>query len=141
MHEDLLRLFVNEQSDSGDDDDELDTAAALLAREGVNVRKPSPTSTPAVDEHQINKSDLALKHLHLLKLAFQRLGAWPKQYAEYERLNAQIFRTFGGEEKWKGVQGTEKWDAKGYGQGKAESEKGGFEGLAEWGVGEEKVLL
>ncbi|KAF1911127.1 hypothetical protein BDU57DRAFT_462289 [Ampelomyces quisqualis] len=143
VHEDLLRSFVNEHSDSGDDDDELDTAAALLAREGVHVKKSLPNSPPtsALDEKKINKSDLALKHLHLLKFAFQRLGAWPKQYAEYERLNAQLFRTFGGEDKWKGMQGTEKWDAKGFGAGKAESQEGVFEGLEDWGFGEENVLL
>ncbi|OAK96279.1 hypothetical protein IQ06DRAFT_229985 [Phaeosphaeriaceae sp. SRC1lsM3a] len=140
VHEDILRLVVNEQG-SGDDDDELDTTAALLAREGVNVRKQQQ-QTQALDASQIDRSALALKHLRLLKLAYQRLGGWPKSYDEYERLNAQLFRVFGGEAKWKGVEGTEKWDAKTFGQGKAESNKEGvFEGLEDWGFGEERVLL
>ncbi|KAJ4371534.1 hypothetical protein N0V83_004753 [Neocucurbitaria cava] len=131
VHEDVLRLVVHEQGSGKDsDDDELDTAAALLAREGVSVKSSpnTPTTTSSMDSATIDRSATALKHLHLLKLAYQRLGGWPKPYDEYERLNAQIFRAFGAEEQWKGVAGTEKWDAKAFGGGKAESQDGGFRG-------------
>jgi tetratricopeptide (TPR) repeat protein len=143
VHEDVLRLVVHDQSSTAadDDDDELDTAAALLAREGVHVKRPDGQVSAAHDPAQIDKSALALKHLHLLKLAFQRLGAWPKAYDDYESLNAQLFRVFGAEPKWKGVEGTEKWDAKGFGAGKAESKEGVFEGLEDWSFGSDKVIL
>ncbi|EAU33781.1 conserved hypothetical protein [Aspergillus terreus NIH2624] len=58
-------------------------------------------------------------HLKLLKLSAERLGDWPKDYSEYERLNADLFREF--PEDLKGVEGVEKWDLKAFGGGKAES--------------------
>jgi hypothetical protein len=144
VHEDILRLVVHEHGslDGQDsDDDELDTTAALLAREGVNVKKTSTAPAPALDSANIDKSAIALKHFRLLKLAYQRLGAWPKPYDNYERLNAQLFRVFGGEAAWKGVEGTEKWDAKTYGGGKAESVEGSFTGVKEWVFGSDEVVL
>jgi hypothetical protein len=142
VHEDILRLVVNEQSDGHDDsDDEFDTTAALLAKEGVKVKRQDSHSSPALDTEAVDKSALALKHFNLLKLAYQRLGGWPKSYADYERLNAQVFRVFGAEQEWKGVQGTEKWDAKSFGSGKAESQEGVFHGLEDWSFGAEDVIL
>ncbi|KAH7383257.1 hypothetical protein BKA66DRAFT_417658 [Pyrenochaeta sp. MPI-SDFR-AT-0127] len=142
VHEDILRLVVHEHGSGEDsDDDELDTAAALLAREGVSV-KPSPnTPQSAPSSPSIDRSAIALKHLHLLKLAYQRLGGWPKPYDDYERLNAQIFRVFGAEAQWKGVEGTEKWDAKAFGSGKAETAEGGFGGVTDWGFGSDRLIL
>lgn len=35
------------------------------------------------------------QHLNLLKLAVERLGNWPKEYSEYERLCSELFSTFG----------------------------------------------
>lgn len=143
VHEDILRLVAHEHGAGEDsDDDDLDTTAQLLAREGVSIKRSPDTPSPAaVDTTSIDKSAIALKHLRLLKLAYQRLGGWPKPYEEYERLNAQLFRVFGAEAKWKGVEGTEKWDGKAFGGGKAESLEGGFEGVDNWGLGSEKVLL
>jgi hypothetical protein len=144
VHEDILRLVTNDQGgsvDDDDDDDELDTAAALLAREGVSVKKSSNQPAAAVEPAAVDKSAMALKHLHLLKMAYQRLGGWPKSYDNYERLNAQLFRVFGSDARWKGVEGTEKWDAKAFGAGKAESQDGVFNGLEDWSFGEEQVLL
>lgn len=148
VHEDVLRLLVQgsgvEAGEGEDSDDEFDDAAAtLLAREGVKVRGGGRGEEKGkVDDVEVDASALALRHLHLLKLAYQRLGGWPKPYAEYERLNAQLFRVFGGEAQWKGVEGTEKWDAKSFGGGKAESEDGVFtsEGR-EWAFGSESVIL
>lgn len=59
------------------------------------------------------------QHLALLKLAIERLGDWPKDYSEFERLNADIFREF--KEDLNGVEGVEKWLPKNFGAGKAES--------------------
>ena len=141
VHEDILRLIVHEHGSGDDSDDELDTTAYLLAKEGVNVKKQERQPTAALDAENIDRSAIALRHLQLLKLAYQRLGGWPKLYDEYERLNAQVFRTFGTEAKWKGVQGTEKWSAKEFGNGKAESQDGGFKGIQNWALGSDKVIL
>ncbi|KAK3309437.1 uncharacterized protein B0T15DRAFT_384179, partial [Chaetomium strumarium] len=46
-------------------------------------------------ELQEDVSPRVRQHLHLLKLAVQRLGAWSKNYAEYEQLNDDLFRTCG----------------------------------------------
>lgn len=141
VHEDILRLVVNDHGSGDDSDDELDTTAYLLAKEGVNVKKQEGQPTAALDANNIDKSTIALRHLQLLKLAYQRFGGWPKAYDEYESLNAQIFRTFGAEAKWKGVQGTEKWSAKEFGQGKAESQDGAFKGIDGWALGSDKIIL
>lgn len=141
VHEDILRLVVHEHGAGDDLDDELDTTAYLLAKEGINVKKQGDQPTQALDAENIDKSAIALRHLQLLKLAYQRLGGWPKSYEEYERLNAQVFRTFGGDAKWKGVQGTEKWSAKDFGNGKAESQDGTFMGIEDWALGSDKVIL
>lgn len=155
VHEDILRLTVHGAGgavaeDGEDSDDDLDTAAELLAREGVSVKSPTVhgreappqvQQTHATTNNAINNSAVALKHMHLLKLAYQRLGGWPKSYSEYERLNAQIFRTFGTEQQWKGVEGTEKWDAKSFGAGKAETKDGEFMGVKDWAFGTDKLIL
>ncbi|KAL6702907.1 hypothetical protein ACN47E_000808 [Coniothyrium glycines] len=146
VHEDVLRLMTRSTQDGSagqdDEDDELDAAAALLAKEGVDVKQlPNTPAGSAADASSIDRSAIALKHLHLLKLAYQRLGSWPKNYAEYEALNAQIFRSFGAEDKWKGVQGTEKWDAKAYGAGKSESQEGEFGGVKDWSFGTDDAIL
>lgn len=59
------------------------------------------------------------QHLHLLKLAVQRIGDWPKNYSEYERLSSDVFREFGSE--LKGIEGVEKWNLKAFGSGRAQS--------------------
>lgn len=142
VHEDILRLVVHEHGsgEDSDDDDEFDATAALLAREGVSV-KPAANAPSSAASAGIDRSAIALKHLHLLKLGYQRLGGWPKPYADYERLNAQVFRVFGAEPQWKGIEGTEKWDAKAFGSGKAESNEGGFGGVRDWGFGSDRLIL
>lgn len=143
MHEDILRLVVHEHGsgDGDDSDDEMDTAAYLLSQEGVSVSSQDGKQTDSSDEGSIDRSATALRHLRLLKLAYQRLGSWPKPYSEYEHLNAQIFREFGADPEWKGVQGTETWDAKGFGSGKAEFQDGAFVGIGDWKLGREDTLL
>lgn len=141
MPEDILRLMVHGESPSDDSGDEQDTTAHLLANEGVNVKTLQGNEEESLDEETLDKSAVARKNLHLLKLAYQRLGRWPKPYEEYERLNADIFRMFGGSADWKGTQGTDKWDAKGFGSGKAESEDGAFEGINDWALGSDRLTL
>jgi len=143
VHEDLLRLVMHEHGSGGgdDSDDEIDTAAYLLAKEGVSVSSHDVKQTDSQHEGTIDRSATALRHLHLLKLAYQRLGGWPKPYEEYEHLNAEIFREFGSDPKWKGVRGTETWDAKSFGSGKAESQEGAFVGIEDWGLGKDDALL
>jgi hypothetical protein len=119
----------------------MDTAAYLLALEGVSVKSQNGTQADSLGESSIDRPATALRHLHLLKLAYQRLGGWPKPYEEYEHLNAQLFRQFGADPKWKGVQGTETWDAKPFGSGKAESQGGAFVGIEDWGLGKDEELL
>ncbi|BCS19739.1 NACHT domain protein [Aspergillus puulaauensis] len=65
--------------------------------------------------------DQVRQHLKLFKLAIQRLGGWPKDYAEYERLNGDLFREY--PSALKGVDGIDKWELKGFGAGKAESKE------------------
>jgi hypothetical protein len=71
-------------------------------------------------------------HLHLLKLAFQRDGQWPKAYPVYEQLNADVFAQYGS--ALKGMEGVEKWSAKTYGNGKAEANEGAFIAPTQWDI-------
>jgi hypothetical protein len=129
VHEDLLRWFVNEQIGSEDDDgDDDDTAATFLAEYGSNGR--NGTKQHLSGEPSIDKTKLVKKHLRLLKLAFERLGSWPKPYVIYERLSADVFKAF----KLQGVDGVEKWIAKGFGGGKAESDEGSFTDVSDWEI-------
>ena len=134
-HEDVLRLLVQDEGDEDSDDD--DTAATLLAEHGASTNGSIDGRLAESLEQSaivVNKPALALRHLRLLKLAYQRLGSWPKSYKEYERLNASVFREFGGSEGWKGAEGVEKWNAKEFGNGKSESNDGVFTGVKEWGI-------
>ncbi|OCL11089.1 hypothetical protein AOQ84DRAFT_425240 [Glonium stellatum] len=136
VHEDTLRLLVSDGAnvDYDYDDDEDDSCSAILAEHGVSVngdhQQQDELEPLGEDGKPVDKAHLAATHLRLLKFAFQRFGGWPKAYGEYERLNADVFRMFGGE--MKGTEGVEKWQAKGFGAGKAESEEGAFTGLKSW---------
>jgi hypothetical protein len=133
--------MLHDDGSCDESDEEIDTAAYLLAKEGINVRSDDGTLTEELDEDSINKSSIALHHFHLLKLAYQRFGGWPKSHEEYERLNAQLFHTFGHDSNWNGVHGTEKWEARSFGSGKAESQEGVFTGIKDWAFGSDKVIL
>ncbi|KAF2261879.1 hypothetical protein CC78DRAFT_469263 [Lojkania enalia] len=134
VHEDILHWLVNnEQSVDNLEDDEFDTTTALLAEYGIGVNDSvDGKQNKDIEQPGINKSAWAIRHLYLLKLAYQRYGGWPKPVAEYERLNAELFRVFGGESEWKDAKGVETWDAKGFGAGKAEGKEGAFEGVDDW---------
>ena len=130
LEEDILRHLANEgNGQHGRGEVEEDTAAAILAEHGVSLNggNDKPSNGKPVDRSADVKT-----HLHLLKLAYQRFGQWPKQYAVYEQLNADVFRMYG--TALKGVEGVEKWQVKGFGAGKAESEEGTFATPKEWDI-------
>ncbi|PWY73042.1 NACHT domain protein [Aspergillus heteromorphus CBS 117.55] len=105
LHENALRVFIDPSSVSST---EMDGGSLSGAS--------SPASSPGEGEEE---GKCVRQHLHLLKLAVERLGDWPKEYAEYERLNADLFRTFG--QDLKGVDGVDKWNLKRFGSGRAEA--------------------
>ncbi|CAI6335559.1 unnamed protein product [Periconia digitata] len=132
-HEDILRFLT--QEDGEEDSEDEDTAATLLAENtGSTNGSVDGRFAESLDQSasHVNRPVLAIRHLQLLKLAFQRLGGWPKQLSEYERLNTNLSREFSGHEAWKGTQGVEKWSAREFGNGKAEKQEGVFEGVSEW---------
>lgn len=131
VHEDVLRWLIagtNDEAANEDEDDE-DTAAMILKEHGVMIDEDNDGRA---DEDDVDKGKLAKQHLRLLKLAFQRLGTWPKQYSAYESLNAAVFRVFGSQ--LGGMEGVEKWQAKGFGAGKAESNEDAFTGVRDWEI-------
>lgn len=67
---------------------------------------------------EINQAEAAaivVRHLELLKRAYQRLGGWDKDPQVYVDLYQQLAHVFGSEENWKNakIQGIEKWSPKG----------------------------
>jgi len=131
IHEDILRWLLHDptSADAEGDDDDDDTASTILAQHGKDVSSATglhAALTPA------QRAQLAQRHLHLLKMSFQRLGAWPKSYGFYEKLNADLFKTF--PDQLKSAEGVEKWNAKGFGAGKAESNEGVFTGSKTWEI-------
>ncbi|KAL4924165.1 uncharacterized protein BDV17DRAFT_295696 [Aspergillus undulatus] len=107
LHENALRALVD--------------PTAATTDEGSGSASPdaaSPASNPGDNSHGESSGKRARKHLHLLKLAVERLGSWPKEYSEYEQLNADLFKSFG--DDLRGVEGVEKWNLKQFGAGKAE---------------------
>jgi hypothetical protein len=109
VHENLLRIFVDPSL--AEFEGGLDSS---LSMDGSTYDLDLGDSTP---NGSISDAEQVRQHLQLLKLAVQRLGDWPKDFSEYERLNADLFLEFGDE--LKGVEGVEKWDLKKFGSGKA----------------------
>lgn len=135
VHEDLLRNLVYEGTAEDDDEDDFDSTEAILSRyggseNGSTVAGDMDQSGELAGSQSLDKGSFVKDHLRLMKLAHQRYGGWPKSYGEYERLNADLFRRFGGD--LKGVEGVEKWNTKAFGSGKAESSEGAFEGCKAW---------
>jgi hypothetical protein len=116
VHENLLRVFVD--PDFADFEDRMD---ASFSMDGSAVDLDLADSS---NGHSISEGEHVRQHLLLLKLAVQRLGDWPKDYAEYERLNADVFASF--REDLAGVEGVEKWNLKSFGSGKAASDEDTF---------------
>ena len=128
VHEEMLRLLVSSPGDGGmDDDEDLDSTGAILAEHGVSIGTPSVNVEA---NGNVDQGGMAEMHLRLLKLAYQRLGSWPRPYAEYERLIAQVLQAFSIDAK--NVQTPDKWQTKGFGSGKAESSDGAFDKAGGW---------
>ncbi|KAL4789684.1 hypothetical protein BDV19DRAFT_396748 [Aspergillus venezuelensis] len=112
LHENALRALI----------DPTDSFVAGSSSPGEVSTAISPGSTsPASPGEEPGESagKRARKYLHLLKLAVERLGNWPKDYSDYEKLNADLFKTFGND--LRGVEGVEKWNPKHFGSGRAEA--------------------
>lgn len=113
VHENLLRIFVDPSF--ADFEGGLESS---LSMDGSAYDLDLGDST-ANGSASISDGEHVRQHLQLLKLAVQRLGDWPKDFSEYERLNADLFLEFGND--LKGVDGVEKWNLKSFGSGKAAS--------------------
>ncbi|KAL5360588.1 hypothetical protein BJX96DRAFT_175444 [Aspergillus floccosus] len=105
LHENALRAFVDPSSV------EIDYAADS----GMESEEGSSTSTEALED----EGKHVRQHLHLLKHAVERLGGWPKDFSEYQRLSEDLFKAY--PDDLKGVDSVEKWNLKSFGSGRAES--------------------
>jgi hypothetical protein len=112
LHENILRAFT--ESAVG----HLE-GSSLGSSVNGSVNGDSSMFDLQYSETSESKAEHIRTHFKLLKLAVERLGGWPKDYTEYERLNADLFREF--QEELKSVEGVEKWNLKAFGSGKAES--------------------
>lgn len=112
VHENLLRVFIDPHF--ADFEGGLDSSMSLdgSAYDIDLADSSNGHSTVSEGEH-------VRQHLQLLKLSVQRLGDWPKDFAEYERLNAELFLEF--RDDLQGIEGVEKWNLKSFGSGKAAS--------------------
>lgn len=109
VHENLLRVFVDPTF--ADFEGGLENGMSIDGSAyDIDLGDHSNGSSISDGEH-------VRRHLQLLKLAVQRLGDWPKDFSEYERLNADIFFEF--KKELEGVEGVEKWNLKSFGSGKA----------------------
>lgn len=125
VHEETLHYFVDIDGDGvlGDDED-FDSTVAILAENGLTLSNGNGANGNGHVRSAAEEAAGAKKHLQLLKLAYQRLGAWPKSPSEYERLVKQVQHDFPAETK--DLQPIDKWQVKGFGNGKAESDEGVF---------------
>lgn len=107
LHENSLRALIDPSS------------ASIAGTDGSTSPSSSEPSSPGGENGAESSGKRAKKHLHLLKLAIERLGNWPKEYKEYEQLNSDLFTAFGND--LKGVEGVDKWNLKQFGSGRAEA--------------------
>ncbi|EXJ84870.1 hypothetical protein A1O3_05545 [Capronia epimyces CBS 606.96] len=133
VHENVLRSLTLDPLGLNEDDDvtvlSADPEPVDLSALGLNVDGHAGAVSPGV---------YARRHLILLKLALERFGVYPKGYAEYEQLNADLFHTF--PEELRGIEGVEKWDLKKFGNGRAASDEGVLDTqLKTWALTEQKV--
>lgn len=129
VHEETLRVAVGVERTPGEvvDDDDWDTTGDILREHGIIVGTESTNGSSAVDT--VAEKNVAKTHLRLLKLAVQRLGGWPGAHGEHEMLVHQVQNAF---PETKELQTPDKWQIKGFGQGKAESSEGTFVKVGEW---------
>jgi tetratricopeptide (TPR) repeat protein len=107
LHENALRVFIDPSS----------AASTEMDVEVISgMSSPSSASSPGENAEE---GKHVRQHLRMLKLAVERLGDWPKEYSEYEKLNNDLFRMFAND--LEGVEGVEKWNLESFGSGKAEA--------------------
>ncbi|KAJ5322016.1 uncharacterized protein N7506_011146 [Penicillium brevicompactum] len=110
VHESLLRVFVDPSL--AEFEGALDGSFSMDGSSyEINMHDQSSDAGSAFNTEHVRT------HLQLLKLSLQRLGDWPKEYAEYDSLNTSLFDIFS--EELKGYEGVEKWNLKNFGAGKA----------------------
>jgi hypothetical protein len=127
VHESVLRSLTLDPLGLNEDDD-----VTVLSSD------PEPLELSGIVSKDASQGTYARRHLVLLKLALERFGDFPKGYAEYEQLNADVFRTFS--EDLRGVEGVEKWNVKKFGNGKAGSDEGALDvNVKDWALTEEHV--
>ncbi|KKK18723.1 hypothetical protein AOCH_002404, partial [Aspergillus ochraceoroseus] len=111
LHENILRAFSDPNFDELEGN--LDGSRSI---DGSTLELDlAESSIPGT----VSAGEQVRRHLQLFKLSIQRLGGWPKDYSEYERLNTELFTEYPAE--LQGVEGVEKWNLKAFGSGKAES--------------------
>jgi hypothetical protein len=111
VHESLLRVFVDPSL--AEFEGALDSSFSMDGSAyNINMQEQASDSASS-----LTTAENVRAHLQLFKLSVQRLGDWPKDYSEYENLNAALFTEF--EEELKGVEGVEKWNLKNFGAGEA----------------------
>lgn len=115
VHENLLRVYVDPSF--AEFEGGLDGSLGMDGSAYDFDLADSTNSSVSDGEH-------VRQHLRLLKLAVQRLGDWPKDFSEYERLSADLFLEFGAD--LKDIEGVQKWDLKKFGSGKAASDEDTF---------------
>jgi hypothetical protein len=107
LHEGALRSFMDPATASATA--EIDESSSSSSEAGSHP-------PGEVDSDQGNQ---VRQHLQHLKLVVERMGAWPKDYKEYEQLNSDLFKTFA--DDLKGVSGMDKWRLGRSESGKAEA--------------------
>ncbi|KAI9368154.1 hypothetical protein BJX61DRAFT_546814 [Aspergillus egyptiacus] len=121
LHENALRGLIDPASAST-------TTATMFdsppASPGATTSPGAGTRSPGAKNIE-EEGKSVRRHLRLLKLAVERLGGWPKEYAEYEHLNEELFRVFPQELRGESGKGLDmhQWnsDLKRFGAGKAEA--------------------
>lgn len=154
VHEDVLKLLVDTDADDASDDESVASSIhSTVRRSDAHHRSSIPrrvSSHSALEHHHHHHHQrlpitreqevIAVKiHLHLLKIALQRLGGWVKPVVEYERLTAKAWSDFGSELSAAGMKEdrarSQGWKLEGYGNGKSEGgSEGAFVQPQKWGV-------
>jgi hypothetical protein len=86
LHENILRAFTDSTSK------ELEGSMESSLNGSVNGN--SSMFDLQYNHPSVSQGEHVRTHLKLVKLAIERIGAWPKDYSEYERLNNDILREF-----------------------------------------------
>ncbi|KAH7324307.1 NACHT domain protein [Stachybotrys elegans] len=111
VHENIVRVLTDPAY--AEMEDSLDTAHSSDGSDWEHAMSDDYKNGASDGEH-------VRQHMWYMKLALERLGGWPKDYSEYQRLSSDVFSKFA--QEMKGMEGMDKWDLKKFGKGRAESE-------------------